>query len=315
MSGEHSLLPRAEVEAVLESEGVECKVALEDGKKRILVLDVESGDYDYVKRLALTKKAGIFYSISDDLEEIAEKVFRGLGGVDSFAVRCRSKKIEEKLGGLLAARGLKVNLDNPQAEVLCYSLGKKHIASLNIPLDRDYTSRLPQNRPFFHPTSMHPKIARLLVNLSRVSEGNSLLDPFCGTGGILIEAGLLGVKVKGFDVDGRMVDGCRKNLDFYGVEGDIEQGDALQLKGELKVDAVVSDLPYGRSSYLTGKDLDLFYKKFLYGAGGMLKKGGFLVCVLPKDIEIKSEKFTLRDKFMLYIHKSLTRRIYVLQKK
>ncbi len=36
-----------------------------------------------------------------------------------------------------------------------------------------------------------PKLARMMVNLARVHEGDILLDPFCGTGTVLMEAGLV----------------------------------------------------------------------------------------------------------------------------
>ncbi len=42
------------------------------------------------------------------------------------------------------------------------------------------------HRPFSLPISLHPKLARALVNLARVPMGGVLLDPFCGTGGILL---------------------------------------------------------------------------------------------------------------------------------
>lgn len=46
-------------------------------------------------------------------------------------------------------------------------------------------------RLYNHPTSLHPRLARCLVNLANAKK---ILDPFCGSGGILIEAGLIGIK-------------------------------------------------------------------------------------------------------------------------
>ncbi len=44
---------------------------------------------------------------------------------------------------------------------------------------------------------MSPKLARCMVNLTGVKENDLVLDPFCGTGGILIEAGIMGARVIG----------------------------------------------------------------------------------------------------------------------
>ena len=58
---------------------------------------------------------------------------------------------------------------------------------------------------------MMPRMARTLVNIAGYNRGDIMLDPFCGTGGILIEAHLLGARVIGSDFDPLMVLGSRQN--------------------------------------------------------------------------------------------------------
>lgn len=53
--------------------------------------------------------------------------------------------------------------------------------------------------------TVNPKIARALVNLSGVKDKELFLDPFCGTGGILIEACMVGARIIGADVQDKMV--------------------------------------------------------------------------------------------------------------
>lgn len=58
-----------------------------------------------------------------------------------------------------------------------------------------------------------PKLAQIIINLSGFSAGDSLLDPFCGTGVVLQEALLAGAKhVYGSDLEPRMVDYTNTNL-------------------------------------------------------------------------------------------------------
>ena len=58
-----------------------------------------------------------------------------------------------------------------------------------------------------------PKLARILVNLSGVPETAALLDPFCGSGTILMEAALLGLtQLIGSDVSARAIADTKKNL-------------------------------------------------------------------------------------------------------
>ncbi|PIY96191.1 MAG: hypothetical protein COY66_04760 [Candidatus Kerfeldbacteria bacterium CG_4_10_14_0_8_um_filter_42_10] len=60
-----------------------------------------------------------------------------------------------------------------------------------------------------------PKLARIMVNLSQARADDVLLDPFCGSGTILQEALLLGVKkVIGSDISQKAVQDTRSNLEW-----------------------------------------------------------------------------------------------------
>lgn len=50
-----------------------------------------------------------------------------------------------------------------------------------------------------------PKLARITINLARTGSTRSLLDPFCGSGSILTEAGLMGLDATGFDINQRAI--------------------------------------------------------------------------------------------------------------
>ncbi len=78
-----------------------------------------------------------------------------------------------------------------------------------------------------------PKLAQLLVNLSRPKpfvdgEKLRLLDPFCGTGVVLQEAHLLGFEVVGSDLETRMIDYSKQNLEWLDrdLEPELSVGDA-----------------------------------------------------------------------------------------
>jgi len=311
-SGEHPELPKAELLAVLEGECMRWRRIYENKKSRILILEVKTEKKKFVQRLGMTKLAAEIIAEGDDLASLSPKIFKKIKNCKSFKVKCKSKKIENELGGLLHERGLKVNLDNPEKTVFCFLTKKKIFACIRIPLERNFEERKPQFRPYFHPTSMHPKIARVLVNLARVRNGDVVLDPFCGTGGILIEAGLVGCKIVGQDISREMVEGCKKNIKFYGLKGKIRKGDALKEKLP-EADAVVTDPPYGRSSY-SSDDVLLLYNNFIKKSYESVKKNGFMVVVVPNDIKPKLGNFKLVEKFDLRVHKSLTRRILVLRR-
>lgn len=313
LSREHPTLPKAEIEGVLEGEGIGYDIMEEDSEERLLLVDVKTRKRNFARRLALTKKALEYIGSSEDLGRLSELVRRRIKKGSSFRVSCESNSVEKKLGRLIHEKGIPVDLSKPDVEVVCL-LHRGYTCGLNIPLDRGFEKRRPQHRPFFHPTSMHPKVARLLVNLSRVGKGDVVFDPFCGTGGILIEAGLMGLGVLGCDVDARMTRGCSRNLRHYGIGGRVFRGDALDLQGDLKADAIVTDPPYGRSSYSSDRNLAVLYDRFVSNASSVIRSGGHMVLVLPAGREVDFNGFEVVGRHDLRVHRSLTRRIWALRK-
>ena len=83
-----------------------------------------------------------------------------------------------------------------------------------------------------------------------------MLDPFCGTGGILIEGADMDLNIIGQDIDSKMVEASLKNLKYFGFEGRILEGDISEIDKIEKIDVVVTDPPYGHSSSLKGEMRD-----------------------------------------------------------
>jgi len=63
--------------------------------------------------------------------------------------------------------------------------------------------------------SISPRLAKILINLSQVKQGETLLDPFCGIGTILQEALLQNIRVIGVDKDKKAVDCSELNLKWF----------------------------------------------------------------------------------------------------
>ncbi|MDI3473740.1 MAG: tRNA (guanine10-N2)-dimethyltransferase [Candidatus Woesearchaeota archaeon] len=169
-----------------------------------------------------------------------------------------------------------------------------------------FEERMPNNRPALHPSSIHPKIARAMINLSGIKSG-FLVDPFCGSGGIIIEAGLLGYKVKGIDIDGAMLGRAKKNLDFFGIDAILEKKDARLFDEDC--DLIVTDPPYGKNTKLVGSINEL-YTTFLKNA---MNHCDVVVMIFPDFVNenkiVKDANARIDKQFSYYIHKSLTRHI------
>ena len=157
-----------------------------------------------------------------------------------------------------------------------------------------------------------------MVNLSSIKKNDVLLDPFCGTGGILIEAGLIGIKVVGSDIEDKMVKGCRENLDFYNIKNcELFSSDIGNISSHIsKVDAVVTDLPYGKSTTTKGEDICKLYERSFKSISHVLRKGSRAVIGLSnKDmLSLGDQYLSLIEKHDFRAHSSLTRFFAVYQK-
>ena len=158
---------------------------------------------------------------------------------------------------------------------------------------------------------MMPRMARTLVNIACTHTGDVLLDPFCGTGGILIEAGLLGMNAVGSDFDPMMIHGSKRNA----RDAALMLADAASLPfRDRSIDAIVTDFPYGQSVCIRKSDtMDRLYADALDEIRRVLKKRRRAVVVTHRDISaIASGRMAVLQQHDQRVHKSLTRRILVL---
>jgi tRNA (guanine10-N2)-dimethyltransferase len=145
--------------------------------------------------------------------------------------------------------------------------------------------------------------------MTGVKSGETLLDPFCGTGGVLIEAGLMGIVPIGSDLREDMVKGCEVSLAKFGLEARLFPADVRKLKEHVaRVDAIATDPPYGRSTTMGG-DIEALYSKSFEVFSDVLRRGRRLSIIVPKEhlIALGKEFMELEASHSLRVHKSLTR--------
>ncbi|MFH0849194.1 MAG: methyltransferase domain-containing protein [archaeon] len=336
VSGEHNELPRAEVEAILGAESIPFRLAYTCPK--IILIDGPIGALDAVARRSLMMEScGTVIAESHAEKAEIENVVRDsilsevLEQGDSFVVRSlrvpgsdleiRRDKLERELGATILgiAEGHKVSLKNADKTLLGILAPDRFIFGALAARRRrgEIHARRPRRRPFFHPSTMQPKLARCMVNLARARPGQTLLDPFCGAGSHLIEAALIGCKAVGLDVDRRMIRGASRNLLSLGVEGGaLVHADArhIPLTG---LDSIATDPPYGRASSTAGLNTEDLLLSFLEDARGVLTRGRFACVAVPSSLDMASMceccEFSVVESYKVYVHRSLTRQIFVLK--
>jgi tRNA (guanine10-N2)-dimethyltransferase len=315
--GENEHLGTAEILGVLDSEGTEYSKIEED--EGVLILESSLPKGTFAERLGLTRTIDEFL-ISGDQDNVIRYFEDADIKAESFCVRARrirdnlpdisASEFQKRIGGILSKR-YKVELEKPDKEIRVIISKRLHTGvKLGDISRKEFEDRRVQFRPFFSPISLHPKLARALVNLSRIKKGNTILDPFCGTGGILIEAAMIGARIAGSDVSSEMVTGCRKNLEASGHNGEIFESDISDIGNHIgPVDAVATDPPYGRSASTGGEDIGDLYERSFVSFKKVLKKGGHIAIILPnkESQEIGAVHFELKESYDVRVHGSLTR--------
>ena len=243
----------------------------------------------------------------------------------SFALRYENQSLQRKFADIIYISAKKrtnkfpkVDLKNPKNLIEIIKIKNRYFVTKHLfDTDKSYLKRAGHLRPKNHPTTLDPKLARACINLTGLNKG-TILDPFCGSGGILLEAGFLNFNSIGYDLDENILFKAKENLKFYKTQNCVLiNKDALKIsKNDLrKIDAIVTDPPYGKGSKLFKQNIDNLYSEFLNNLN--LKRNSRLVMIFPNFSNLSflksvKTKYKVINKFNFYIHRSLTRFIYVL---
>jgi len=183
---------------------------------------------------------------------------------------------------------------------------------------RSFDARRMPKLPFQRPVSLAPRLARVAANLARIRPGDRVVDPFVGTGALLVEAALLGARVAGVDHDPRMVKGAIRNLAYFGLEAEelvvADAAEALDRLGREPFDAVLTDPPYGRASGSRGELPTELVARVLPLYAARSRPGGRLVVVLPGGADPVGPPFVRVLSVGDRVHRSLTREFRVYER-
>jgi tRNA (guanine10-N2)-dimethyltransferase len=324
LSRESTGIPEAEARTLVLDTDPAAKFATpEEG---LLVAETSADPKAIEARVAFSRRVGLLVPDGElDGEHLSllrrgtyrVRVFgEGDGGEGEQAI---VSSIAEKVEG-------KVSLDDPDREVSAYvggggGGGAKTYLAITMPrsMEQGWATRRPRSRAFFHPSAIFPKLSRALVNFSGVQPAETFLDPFCGTGSLLIEASIVGADPIGIDIARKMVRGARRNALKYGQPWlGIVRADATRIPIR-EVGAIATDIPYGRASSAGGLKSSEIMRSLMEEAPQVLPEGRKLVVMHPKSLEadpIAKEVGGLRveQELEIYVHRTLTRTITVLRR-
>ncbi|MHC1680142.1 MAG: DNA methyltransferase [Methanomassiliicoccales archaeon] len=318
LSGEHLTLPGAEVLACLRAESPGSRQLAFGPGYLLAECDIDSLP-QVAGRLGLTHRFGRYLgscdldrleSLSSELELPEGSVCVRARKVEGLHPEANTHELATKVGKVLSINH-DIDLTTPDLTVRVLLSEKVHLFIADHEIDRkEFDRRKVAERPFFSPISLHPRYARALINLTEARRGDTVLDPFCGTGGIVLEAALLGMRAIGSDIDPEMVEGCKRNLEHFNVEGEVQVADIGDIPSIFgKVDAVATDPPYGRAASTKKENIDLLYRRGISASAEVLAPGKRAGIVLPR--EVKTDEMELQELHLQRVHRSLTRHYHI----
>ena len=325
LRGWHPAISRAEADAMFP----EC--VIKQNKSRRLVTADGDSDWTRAEMMSGCECVLVGGGIAEwtSIESLLQLV--EYQKMDEMAVECwrhegklpvSTKDIERQLGGLFHDEGSTFNLENPKNRfgvVLDASAGLVAwgwMVGLG-PGKHGWASMRANKRPFFRPVSLEPRLARAAVNIAAGINEGYVVDPMCGTGGILIESALTNRLTLGIDFDPVMVEGTKENLRWAGVEADVRRDDATRLQLPKKLAALVVDPPYGRNSKGDEKLLEDMLANVVSQHNECK-----LVVILPSvagnenldqaiETEFELPGFNIEEAYGIPVHKSLGRTLII----
>jgi tRNA (guanine10-N2)-dimethyltransferase len=322
LSGESLELARAEAGAAAESLGGAGVEPL-PGAETLFEVALEAGLAPALAgRLALAHRCLVRPNLSPEGLPLpgpskgsgAFRPFRRPSGGERTEVVHRAARAWKEAGGT-------IDLDHPDHRF--WNLSRPELPSVWLeevaPIDRPaVAARRISALPFRRPVGLDPRLARAAANLARPSSGSRVVDPFVGTGALLAEAALLGARVVGVDRDPVMVQGALRNFAHLGVTAEsMTVGDSgeVEFEGSLgPFDALLSDLPYGRSSGTGGEDAGRVAARVLPRWAERIRPGGRMVLIVPGGEDPVGAPWRRVLSVSVRVHRSLTREFRVYER-
>ena len=250
----------------------------------------------------LRKMSGLF---------LGEDNFQVLKNVNTFVCRIinlSSKQfnileLERSMGDMISKFShARVELEDPDITVYLIFTDKESFFGFSKRVRKENRPKKIKN----HPHELDWKLTRVMINLTGLKEGETVCDPFCGTGTTLLEAESMGIHAIGLDFDEKMYKISKENLKANGYKSKVFKLDFRELsKISGKFDGIVTDLPYGRASKASEKPEEILKKFF-----SILPKRKRIAIMYKKELA-NNLKLSGLKKYEIYRHKSLTRTILI----
>ena len=212
-------------------------------------------------------------------------------------------ELENSMGDMISKFShAKVKMENPDITVYLIFTNKENFFGFSKMIKQQVRPKKTKT----YPNELDWKLTRVMINLIGIKQGETICDPFCGTGTTLLEAESMGIHAIGMDFDEKMFNIAKENLKENKFKSEIFNTDFQEmLKITEKYDGIVTDLPYGLNSKITEKP-EKILKRFISNLPKRKKIAIMYKKEFGDNLKLKGLK-----KYQIYRHKSLTRTILI----
>ena len=138
------------------------------------------------------------------------------------------------------------------------------------------------------PGTLKPPIAAAMAQIAKIKKKDKILDPFCGSGTILMEASKFTTNMQGGDINPEVINIARENLSSAGIPISIDIWDATSLPlKDNSVDKIITNLPWDKQTKV--KSPNSFYKKVSQEMERILSPKGNIIILTDKPELINFE--------------------------
>ncbi|WP_238988134.1 TRM11 family SAM-dependent methyltransferase [Filibacter tadaridae] len=107
-----------------------------------------------------------------------------------------------------------------------------------------------QKKPHMYSTALSTRVARAVANIAVPHPADvRAIDPCCGIGTVLVEGLSMGINIVGRDINPLVVLGSRKNIAYFGLEGEVNLGPIADVVEDY--DVAIIDMPYNLFTHIT----------------------------------------------------------------
>ena len=291
ISKEHVELAKDEVISLIKTFDPNARIVIKD---RLIIANSRYDLSRVAKRAVMIRYAGRSF---DDHELRSIRRF----GIKAISLNSKIDKgycidrLADRVKGI--ADNCIVDLSNPDVMLGIILLDKPYYCILY------GLERVMIDKVYRHPAELEPRLARIMINLAMVKEHDTLLDPCCGTGTILLYASYYKINAIGCDISFKQCCYSSSNLKANNLHAEVINCDSTCLPIK-HADAVASNMPYGRAASSYGRDVKELIGSILDQCKRICKR----IVIMCKEGDEPDEYLRC---YTLYVHSSLRRRLVV----